>query len=64
MSRYVRSQDEIRIFIDEMDNLILIQRTPDEDQKITINPANIENFMHIMELVCDDGYMGDENEMV
>jgi hypothetical protein len=64
MSRYIRSQDEIKIFIDEMDNLILIQRTAGEDNKITINPANIENFMYIMELVCDDGYMGEENEVV
>ena len=64
MARYIRSQDEIKIFIDEMDNLILIQRSTDDDHKITITPANIDNFMDVMQLVINDGYVGEENEMV
>ena len=47
-----------------MDNLILIQRSTDDDHKITISPANIDNFMDVMQLVINDGYVGEENEMV
>ncbi len=65
MSRYIRSQAEIRIEIDEDSDLVLTQITSDGNEyTIFVNFQNIESFISAIKGAVKDSYDGDKNEMV
>lgn len=66
MARYLRHQDEIKIEIDE-DNDLQITQTDvyGQDYTIYVNITNIDWFIELIEMAKKDGYQGEiNNEMV
>ena len=64
MARYIRSQDEIRVCIDEDGDLVLTQMANDDEYTIYVNFQNIENFIEVITWAVKDGCDGAKNEMV
>lgn len=64
MARYIRSQDEVKVCIDEDGDLIIYQEGMFEAATIIVNIGNIQHFIDIIEMAVKDGYQGDDDEMV
>ena len=65
MARYLRHQDEIKIEIDE-DNDLQITQTDvyGQDYTIYVNITNIDWFIELIEMAKKDGYQGEINNEV
>jgi hypothetical protein len=64
MSRYIRSQDEVKVCIDKDGDLIIYQEGMFEVATIIVNIGNIQHFIDIIEMAVKDGYQGDDDEVV
>jgi len=64
MARYLRSQDTVKVFIDEDGDLLITQYSMSGEDTILINIGNIQYFVDIIENAVEDGYQGADDEMV
>jgi hypothetical protein len=64
MARYIRNQDEVKVEIDEDGDLIIFQQGMYDSAAIVISIGNIQHFIDIIKMTVQDGYQGDDDEMV
>jgi hypothetical protein len=64
MARHIRSQDAVKVKIDEDGDLLIIQYSMSGEDSILISIGNIQHFIEIIQMAVKDGYQGDDDEMV
>jgi hypothetical protein len=64
MARYIRSQDEVKVEIDEDGDLIISQQGMYDSVAVVISIGNIQHLIDIIQMAVKDGYQGAEDEMV
>ena len=63
MARYLHHQDEVKIYIDEDNDLILSQTDIQGDEyKIIIDGINARWFVELIESAIEDGYQEEQQD--